>query len=354
MRDGLALTQRWVETLSDNDVVLMSKRTTVTRKRSVSAIIACYKDAQAIPYMYKRLTETFATIGCDYEIIFVNDCSPDDSQAVIQQLSATDSRVLGISHSRNFGSQMAFRSGMELARTDAVVLLDGDLQDPPELIVDFYRKWDEGYDVIYGRRVRREMPWMWEMLYKAFYRVFSAFSYIAIPRDAGDFSLIDKRVVAWLLKSQERDLFLRGLRAYMGFKQTGVDYIRPERMFGVSTNNFIKNINWAKMAFFSYSNAPLNLLSTAGVVLTLLSTVLMVISVLVRIFVPAYVPQGLTTVLLLVIFFGSINLLGIAVLGEYIAKIIIEVKQRPRLIRSAIIRQGTISADIPDESLRPN
>lgn len=354
LHDGLAHTSRWVETLSDNDIVLMSKRTTVTRKRSVSAIIACYKDAQAIPYMYKRLTDTFRAIGCDYEIIFVNDCSPDDSQAVIQQISATDSRVLGISHSRNFGSQMAFRSGMELARTDAVVLLDGDLQDPPEMIADFYRKWDEGYDVIYGRRVRREMPWMWEMLYKAFYRVFSAFSYISIPRDAGDFSLIDKRVVAWLLKSQERDLFLRGLRAYMGFKQTGVDYVRPERMFGVSTNNFLKNINWAKMAFFSYSNAPLNLLSTAGVVLTFLSTILMVISVLVRIFSPSYVPQGLTTVLLLVIFFGSINLLGIAVLGEYIAKIIIEVKQRPRLIRSAIIRQGVISADIPDESLRPN
>jgi dolichol-phosphate mannosyltransferase len=234
------------------------------------------------------------------------------------------------------------------------VLLDGDLQDPPELIADFYRKWEEGFEVIYGRRVRREMPWMWEMLYKAFYRIFSAFSYIPIPRDAGDFSLIDKRVIGWLLKSQERDLFLRGLRAYMGFKQTGVDYVRPERMFGVSTNNFLKNINWAKMAFFSYSNAPLNLLSTAGVLLTLLSTILMIITILVRLFAPTYVPQGLTTLVLLVIFFGSINLLAIAVIGEYIAKIIVEVKQRPRLIRSAIIRHGTITAELPDESLRPN
>lgn len=349
---GLTTTSTWVRTLSDHDMVIMSKRTTLTRKRSVSAIIACYKDAQAIPYMHKRLSDTFQNIGCDYEIIFVNDCSPDDSQAVIQQISAQDPKVLGISHSRNFGSQMAFRSGMELASSDAVVLLDGDLQDPPELIADFYAQWEAGFDVIYGRRVRREMPWMWEMLYKAFYRVFSAFSYIPIPRDAGDFSLIDKRVVAWLLKSQERDLFLRGLRAYMGFKQTGVDYVRPERMFGVSTNSFLKNINWAKMAFFSYSNAPLNLLSTAGVVLTGISVVLMIVSVLVRVITPSLVPQGLTTLVLLVIFFGSINLLGIAVLGEYIAKIIIEVKQRPRLIRSAIIRKGTITVDIPDESLR--
>jgi dolichol-phosphate mannosyltransferase len=140
----------------------------------------------------------------------------------------------------------------------------------------------------------------------------------------------------------------------MGFKQTGVDYVRPERMFGVSTNNFLKNINWAKMAFFSYSNAPLNLLSTAGVLLTLLSTILMIITILVRLFAPTYVPQGLTTLVLLVIFFGSINLLAIAVIGEYIAKIIVEVKQRPRLIRSAIIRHGTITAELPDESLRPN
>jgi hypothetical protein len=196
------------------------------------------------------------------------------------------------------------------------------------------------------------MPWGWEVLYKTFYRIFAAFSYIPIPRDAGDFSLIDKKVMAWLLVSNERDLFLRGLRAYMGFKQTGVDYVRPERMFGVSTNNFIKNLNWAKMAFFSYSNAPLNLLSTSGVVLTIAAVLCMVFTIFVRIFFPAFVPQGVTTVLLMVLFFGSINLLGIAVLGEYIGKIIIEVKQRPRLIRSAIVRNGSINTDTPNESHR--
>ena len=355
LEQGLIATKTWIEQLSDADFIQMSKRTAATRKRSVSAIIACYKDAQAIPFMYRRLTDTFKKIGCPYEIIFVNDCSPDDSLAVIQSISANDPNVLGISHSRNFGSQMAFRSGMELASTDAVVFLDGDLQDPPELIAEFYAQWEAGYDVIYGRRIRREMPWGWEILYKAFYRVFAAFSYIPIPRDAGDFSLIDKKVMAWLLVSNERDLFLRGLRAYMGFKQTGVDYIRPERMFGVSTNSFIKNLNWAKMAFFSYSNAPLNLLSTSGVVLTIAAVLCMLVSIIVKIFFPAYVPQGVTTVLLMVLFFGSINLLGIAVLGEYIGKIVIEVKQRPRLIRSAIVRNGIINADLPDVSIsRPN
>lgn len=349
--DGLTQTMSWIESIANVDFATLSKQHQRTRKRSVTAIIACYKDAQAIPYMYQRLSDTFRTIGCDYEIIFVNDNSPDDSAQVIRDLSAQDQRVIGISHSRNFGSQMAFRSGMELSTKDAVVLLDGDLQDPPELIAQLYARWEEGFDIIYGRRVKREMPRMWEFLYKSFYRVFAAFSYIPIPRDAGDFSLIDAKVVRWLLKSPERDLFLRGLRAYMGFRQVGVDYVRPERMFGVSTNSFIKNLNWAKMAFFSYSSAPLNLLTASAFVLMVLSVLLVIFSLIVRIFFPALVPSGITTVLISIIFFGSLNMLGIAILGEYIGKIIVEVKQRPRLIRSAIIRHGIVHQAIPNESI---
>ncbi len=170
----------------------------------MTAIIACYKDAQAIPVMYQRLTEIFVRLGVDYEMIFVNDGSPDDTADVIRRISALDSRVIGISHSRNFGSQMAFRSGMELSTMDAVVLLDGDLQDPPELIEEFVRHWIAGFDVVYGRRVKREMPWYWGLFYKLFYRVFADFSYVTIPLDAGDFALMDRRVIGWLLKCPER------------------------------------------------------------------------------------------------------------------------------------------------------
>jgi dolichol-phosphate mannosyltransferase len=343
LKDGLASTAQWVATLSEGDLAKHSKQQTNRKRRSISAIIACYKDEPAIPVMYRRLKDTFSRLDIDHEIIFVNDCSPDDSAAVIQQISASDSAVIGISHSRNFGSQMAFRSGMELASKDAVVLLDGDLQDPPELIESFFEKWEEGYDVVYGRRVQREMPWHWGLLYKAFYRVFAAFSYVNIPLDAGDFSLIDRKVVQWILTCTERDLFMRGLRAYVGFKQVGVDYVRPERMFGRTTNTLSKNIDWAKKGIFSFSNVPLTLLTTLGSVLLALSIIAAVTVAVLRLVWPDIAPRGATTLLIALLMFGSLNLFGIGLVGEYIGKIMIEVKGRPRLIRSALIRHGTVT-----------
>jgi dolichol-phosphate mannosyltransferase len=344
--DGLRATSTWVQTLSADELAQRSKRTANKRKRSVSAIIACYKDEPAIPIMYRRLTDTFQKLEIDYEIIFVNDCSPDNSAEVIREISSKDPKVVGISHSRNFGSQMAFRSGMELSTKDSVVLLDGDLQDPPELIEAFYAKWEEGYDVIYGNRVRREMPWHWGLMYKAFYRVFAAFSYVNIPLDAGDFSLIDRKVVNWLLSCPERDLFMRGLRAYVGFRQTGVPYERPERMFGVTTNSFTKNIDWAKKGIFSFSNVPLTMLTTAGLALFSFSVVAAIVIAILRIAVPDIAPRGVTTMLIAILMFGSMNLFGIGLVGEYIGKIMIEVKGRPRLIRAALIRHGRVTEQV--------
>jgi dolichol-phosphate mannosyltransferase len=348
LQDGLRLTATWVQSLNDIDMTLLTKKNASGRKRSVTAIIACYKDEEAIPIMYQRLKDTFIKIGIDYEIIFVNDCSPDQTARVIEQISEQDPHVIGISHSRNFGSQMAFRSGMELCTKDSVVLLDGDLQDPPELIEQFYEQWEAGWDVVYGRRIKRDMPFFWGLLYKAFYRVFAAFSYVPIPHDAGDFSLMDKRVVTWLLNCPERDLFIRGLRAYVGFKQTGVDYVRPERMFGVSTNNLLKNIGWAKKGIFSFSDTPLNILTATGVVLFFISILLSMVVIAMRFLFPELAPRGVTTILLLILFFGSLNLFAVGLVGEYVAKIMVEVKGRPRLIRSAIIRHGKSVNLLPD------
>jgi polyisoprenyl-phosphate glycosyltransferase len=352
LEEGLRKTADWVALLSDDDFMLTANKAMTKRRRSVSAIIACYKDAEAIPLMYRRLSETFRKIGVDYEIIFVNDCSPDESAQVIRDISYGDARVIGISHSRNFGSQMAFRSGMELSTKDGVVLLDGDLQDPPELIEEFYSQWEAGFDVVFGRRVKRDMPFFWSMFHKLFYRIFAAFSYVPIPLDAGDFSLMDRRVVGWLLNCPERDLFVRGLRAYVGFKQTGVDYIRPERAFGKSTNNLLKNIDWAKKGIFSFSNTPLTMLTTTGVLCLFFSMLIAAVAAGLRIFDPNIVPRGVTTVLLVILFFGSLNLFAVGLVGEYVAKIMAEVKGRPRLIRSALIRGGEQTELLPEGRTR--
>ena len=340
---GLERTAAWCRGLEDRTRYRRASKTFGPDEVfSVSAIVACYKDAQAIPIMHRRLSETFQKLAIGYEIIFINDNSPDESEAVIQAISARDRNVVGVSHSRNFGSQAAFRSGLEIATKNACVLLDGDLQDPPELIEDFVAKWREGYEVVYGRRVKREAPWHMGVAYKLFYRLFQASSYVSVARDAGDFSLMDRRVVRSLLSFPERDLFLRGLRAFVGFRQTGVDYVRPERMFGTSTNNLMKNIGWAKKGILSFSNIPLTMISTAGVALFALSILLGIAYVVSRLLFPAAAPRGFTSIVLVVIFFGSINMLGISIVGEYIAKIFEEVKRRPHFVRRNFIRDGEV------------
>lgn len=352
LRDGLLSTAEWVGYLSDAEFTNTATKASAKRRRSVSAIVACYKDAEAIPVMHARLTETLKRIGVDYELIFVNDGSPDQSADVIRDLSAADPHVIGISHSRNFGSQMAFRSGMELSTKDSVVLLDGDLQDPPELIEQFVKRWEDGFEVVYGRRVKRDMPLIPAFFHKMFYRVFAAFSYVKMPLDAGDFSLMDRRVVGWLLNCPERDLFVRGLRAYVGFRQTGVDYVRPDRMFGRSTNNFLKNIDWAKKGIFSFSNTPLTMLTTLGTICLFLSITVAAIEAALRLFLPGLAPKGITTILIAILIFGSFNLFAIGLVGEYVAKIMAEVKGRPRLIRSALIRGGELTELLPDGKRR--
>ena len=343
VREGLSLTIEWYRTIVDKDRYWQSsKKFGLDTKHSVSAVIACYKDEQAIPIMYERLKQAFTKLNIDYEIIFVNDCSPDNSEEAIRAISRNDRRVLGISHSRNFGSQAAFRSGMEVASKNSCVLFDGDLQDPPEIIEQFVSHWREGYDVVYGRRVKREATLFMQAAYKLFYRTFDYFSYLKIPHDAGDCSLLDRRVVEAILRFPERDLFLRGVRAYAGFRQTGVDYVRPERMFGVTTNSFWKNLGWAKKGILSFSYVPLTVLSVSALFLFAISVVLMLAEVVVKLVSPSLAPKGFATVLLLILFFGSLNLLAIGVVGEYLAKIFEEVKQRPHFIRRSVIRDGEV------------
>ena len=334
--EGFRKTAEWQRTYSRP---LYEKKLVQERMRhKLTAVIACYRDAQAIPFMHERLSTTFRKLGVNYEIIFVNDSSPDNTDAVLRELVDRDEHVIGIEHSRNFGSQSAFLSGMEIATGDAVILLDGDLQDPPELIEQFHREWINGADVVYGRRVRREGNQLLVMLYKLFYRLFRSVSYVPMPLDAGDFSLMDRKIVDELVKLPETDQFMRGLRAWVGFTQTGVDYVRPERMFGVTTNNWRKNIGWARKAIFSFSYVPLEMLTYLGWLLTGISFLAIVLQIIFY-FVKPGNPHGVTTIIVLILFFGGLQMLGISIIGEYQAKLIEEAKRRPKFIRKNIYRK---------------
>ncbi len=307
-------------------------------EKKISAIIACYRDEQAIPIMHERLSKTFREIGCNYEIIFVNDGSPDDSERVLRTIAEKDSHVTVITHSRNFSSQNAFLSGMSVATGDAVVLLDGDLQDPPEIIVKFFAKWQEGFDVVYGVRTVRDATLFLRFAYKLFYRIFNKLSYVSVPRDAGDFSLIDRKVVDILIAMPESDMFIRGLRAWVGFKQTGIPYHRPERMFGKTTNNILKNVRWAKKGIFSFSYEPLELvfyLATSVSFVALLAIVLYVILY----FRNTDSPRGTSTIIVFILFFSSIQLICVSIIGEYLGRIFEEVKKRPKYIVKDIINK---------------
>lgn len=305
--------------------------------RKLSAIIACYRDAPAVPIMHERLTAVFHKLGVDYEIIFVNDNSPDNAREVLAALAARDPRVVVINHSRNFGSQSAFTSGMRIATGDAVILLDGDLQDPPELIESFHQKWLEGYDVVYGERVQREATWFLQIAYKAFYRLFRSASYVPIPLDAGDFSLIDRRVVEALNSLPENNRFMRGLRAWVGFRQTGVPYVRPERMFGVTTNSLLRNLGWARKAILSFSYVPLDIITWLALGTVGLSFLAILLQVLSRVFFPDLAPRGFTTSFVFFLFLGGIQLLCLSIIASYLAHIYDEVKRRPPYIVESIL-----------------
>jgi glycosyltransferase involved in cell wall biosynthesis len=276
-------------------------RTLGSRVR-ISAVVACYRDAPAVPHLYERLTAAFAAMGVEGEIIFVNDASPDDAREVLTALAARDPSVVVVNHTRNFGSQAAFTSGMRIATGDAVVLLDGDLQDPPEIIPELYAQWLEGHDVVYGVRVKREATRFLQVAYKAFYRIFRALSYVSVPRDAGDFSLMDRRVVEALNQMPERDRFLRGMRK----------------------------------GIFSFSYVPLQLISYLAAIVTALAALAIVLTIALY-FLERTAPSGYTTLLTAVLFLGGIQLLCLAIIGDYLGRVFEEVKQRPQFIVESIL-----------------
>jgi polyisoprenyl-phosphate glycosyltransferase len=303
----------------------------------ISAVVPCYCEAESVPVMHERLTAVFQDLGVDWEIVFVDSGSTDDTPAVLAELAARDRRVTVVHHTRAFGSQSAYSSGMRIATGDAVILLDGDLQDPPELIPTLVARWREGYEVVYGERISREGPAAMNAARKAFYRVFQRLAYVSVPVDAGDFSLLDRRVVDSINALPETHRFVRGLRAFVGYRQIGVPYERPERLFGRSSNNFLANVGWARRAIVSFSYTPLDLIGWFALITTAASLVAAVLELVLKLADPHAAPSGYATLIVVMLFIGGVQLICFSVIGSYMAHMYEEIKARPSYIVDRVI-----------------
>ena len=304
-------------------------------ERSISIVVPCYNEQENIQALHQRVVAVMAGVTEDWELVFVDNGSRDESRLKFAELAELDPRVIVLSLSRNFGSQAAYSSGIEYARGEAVICMDGDLQDPPEVLPELVAKWLDGYEVVYGDRVRRNASLVMRVANRVFYRVLKRFSYIEIPLDAGDFGLLDRRVVDIMNAMPERNRLIRGLRAWVGFRQVGVPYSRDARHAGRSSNSVVDLFRWASTGLVSYSYAPLELISVlAGLVMILAAIAIVVYTVLY--FIRPGVPQGFQTLLVAVLFLGAVQLLCLSIISEYIAKIFEEVKARPKYIVGSV------------------
>jgi dolichol-phosphate mannosyltransferase len=310
--------------------------------KKISAVVVCYRDAGSVNELFRKLKETLEKITAHYEIIYVNDASPDDAEKVLSELAKKEKHLTVINHARNFGAQIAFTSGIYQADGDAVVIMDGDLQDPPELIQDFVKRWLEGYEVVYGIRAKRAEAWWRRIGYKVFYRILQKFASFDIPLDAGEFSLMDRKVMDVILACRERNRLIRGLRAYAGFKQIGIPFSRPPRFSGKTTQSFFDYINWGIKGLISFSDKPLKFISLLSFIVTLLSGCAIIVYLTFFFFESA--PSGFMTLLTAVLFLGAIQLLCLSIIAEYLAQIFEEIKNRPiNIVKEIINDQRKIS-----------
>jgi polyisoprenyl-phosphate glycosyltransferase len=300
---------------------------------SYSIIVPVYNERNVLEEFYRRTLAVCTNIGQDYELIFVNDGSIDDSLATLRKLRAQDSRVKIVSFSRNFGHQRAITSGIDHARGQAVIIMDADLQDPPEVIPQLIEKWREGYSVVYAQRtIRKGEGFFKKVLARLFYRLMRRMApHDDIPEDTGDFRLIDRRVAQALKNIRESHRFMRGLISWVGFRQAGVAFVRDARYAGETKYPFKKSLLLAIDAITSFSIVPLRLAIYLGFV-TVSVTFLLAIFTLVGHFLLKTTIQGWTSVMIVLLFIGGVQLVVIGVLGEYVGRIFEEVKQRPLYI----------------------
>jgi polyisoprenyl-phosphate glycosyltransferase len=301
--------------------------------KKISVLIACFNEEDNIIPMYSRLQKATKKIPYNFEYIYIDNASTDNSEQILNKLSKKDKKVKVIFMSRNFGSpQPSFLSGFQNIKSDAVILLQGDIQDPPEMIPEFIKKWQEGYSVVYGVRTKRAgYSFIRSFLYRAFYLVFRKLSYLDIPLEAGDFSILDKVVVNNLIAMNEYDYLIRGLRSYIGFRQIGIPYVREARTRGRSTESLRSNLWWAKTLIVNFSLKPLEFISKLAFLVMLLTFFLIFFN-LGYYLIHRSAPPGIPTIVILILFLGGIQLLSLSIIAEYMAKMFLEIKARPKYI----------------------
>jgi polyisoprenyl-phosphate glycosyltransferase len=299
-------------------------------KQELSVIVPCYNEEAVLAETHRRLTTVLEDLDdLDYEIVYVDDGSRDRTAGILAALQASDEHVRVIRFSRNFGHQTAVTAGLEHATGDAVVLIDADLQDPPEVIPEFVARWREGYHVAYGVRTDRPGETRFKLATaRAFYRVLGRLSETDIPLDAGDFRLMDRRVVTALQSMPERDRFVRGMVAWVGFSQVAVPYRRSPRLAGESKYPFFRMLRFALDGVTSFSVAPLHAATWIGFASSALALLGVIYALVLRLFTNDWV-TGWTALFIAVLFVGGTQLLALGVIGEYIGRIYAESKRRP-------------------------
>lgn len=301
----------------------------------ISIVVPCYNEQEVFGETYKRLTETFEQLDENkyhYEIIFVNDGSKDNTLEQIQNVIKQDPRVKGINFSRNFGHQIAITAGLDNCKGDAAVVIDADLQDPPTVILEMVKKWEEGYDVIFGKRRERAGESTFKLLTaKWFYRFINRLSDVDMPLDTGDFRLMDRNALDQFLRMRETYRFVRGMVAWIGFKQTFVEYDRESRFAGTTKYPLKKMLRLASDAILSFSNTPLKVATFVGFITSIIAFFGILYSLYMRLFTENFV-EGWTLLMISVLLIGGIILLVLGIIGEYVGRIYGEIKQRPLYI----------------------
>jgi len=299
-----------------------------------SLVVPIWNEEAVIPELYRRVIETMDSTGASWELICVNDGSHDRSLQMLLDLHAQDQRVKVIDFSKNFGHQIAITAGADYAEGDAVIVMDADLQDPPDVVLRMIEQWRAGYEVVYAVRAKREgETWFKLLTAKLFYRLMQRISDVNIPLDAGDFRLMDRRVVLAMRQLREKHRFMRGLSSWVGFKQIGVEYERAERYAGETKYPLRKMLRLALNAITSFSYLPLQLATYFGFTLAFISLIGIVLTVILRLS-GSSAFAGQATTLVSVLFLGGIQLIFLGIIGEYLGRIYDEVKARPLYIVS--------------------